>query len=62
MRTSRSHDKDKSKACGMLVSYNVTVGGNRTSVRLESEMGDGLQEINYQEGANLYQICTSIDI
>ncbi|MDE1900037.1 MAG: ribbon-helix-helix domain-containing protein [Alphaproteobacteria bacterium] len=43
-----------------LVSRNVTVAGNRTSVRLEPEMWDGLQEICRRERVNMHQICTAV--
>lgn len=44
-----------------LVSRNVTVAGKRTSVRLEPEMWDGLQEICRRERANMHQICTAVN-
>lgn len=43
-----------------LVSRNVTIGGHRTSVRLEPEMWSGLGEVCRRERANLHEICTSI--
>lgn len=45
-----------------LVSRNVTVSGKRTSVRLEPEMWDGLQEICRRERSSMHQIVTSISI
>jgi len=50
------------KARSTLVSRNVTVSGRRTSVRLEPEMWNGLQEVCRRERANLHQICTSVSL
>lgn len=44
-----------------LVSRNVTVGGRRTSLRLEPEMWDALDEIAEREAVTLSEICTRID-
>lgn len=45
-----------------LVSRNVTVSGKRTSVRLEPEMWDGLQEICRRERSTMHQIVSSISL
>ncbi|MDE2029878.1 MAG: ribbon-helix-helix domain-containing protein [Alphaproteobacteria bacterium] len=52
----------KTAARSTLVSRNVTVTGRRTSVRLEPEMWDGLQEICRRERASLHQICSSVAV
>ena len=43
-----------------LVSRNVTVNARRTSVRLEPEMWNGLQDICRREYASIHDICTAI--
>jgi len=43
-----------------MVARNVTVGGRRTSVRLEPEMCESLQEITAREAITLHQLCTEI--
>lgn len=53
-------DKSILRNRSTLVSKNVTVTGGRTSVRLEPEMWDGLNEICRRERANMHQICTSV--
>lgn len=45
---------------GGLISRNVTVGGHRTSVRLEKDMWAGLREICQREHASLQEVCTVI--
>jgi len=49
-----------SAAASALVSRNITVGGHRTSVRLEPAMWTGLQEICRRERSSLHEICTLI--
>ena len=44
-----------------LVNRNVTVGGRRTSVRLEPAMWDALREIAARERRTLHEIITEID-
>ena len=46
------------RAPSTLVSRNVTVGGHRTSVRLEPAMWDALLEICRREQANLSDVVT----
>lgn len=36
---------------------NVNVDGHRTSMRLEMEMWDALEDITRREGRNLHEIC-----
>ena len=43
-----------------LVSKNVTVGGKRTSIRLEPEMWLALTEIANRERCSIHDICTLV--
>lgn len=43
-----------------MVARNVTVSGRRTSVRLEPEMWESLQEITAREAITMHQLCTEI--
>src|ERR1700748_3364806 len=52
-------DNVKHETHSTLVSRNVTIGGHRTSVRLEPEMWSGLNEICRRERASIHEICTS---
>lgn len=51
----------QTRAKSSLVSRNVTIGGHRTSVRLEPEMWAALQEIARREDRSLNVICTMVD-
>ncbi len=44
-----------------LVSRNITVGGHRTSVRLEPEMWRALKEISARENCSTHELCTLIN-
>jgi predicted DNA-binding ribbon-helix-helix protein len=44
-----------------LVSRNITLADRRTSIRLEPEMWDALNEICARERRSLHDICTQID-
>lgn len=44
-----------------LISRNISLAGRRTSIRLEPEMWDALNEICRREGRSLHEICTEID-
>ena len=44
-----------------LVNHNIVVDGRRTSVRLEPQMWDALNEIARRESRNLHDICTEVD-
>jgi predicted DNA-binding ribbon-helix-helix protein len=43
-----------------MIARNVTVAGRRTSLRMEPEMWDALQETAAREGVTLHDICTSV--
>jgi predicted DNA-binding ribbon-helix-helix protein len=45
---------------GASVSRNVTISGHRTSIRLQREMWDALEEICRRERVNLHQLCSRI--
>src|SRR5262245_6447590 len=51
-----------SQAPSTLVSRNVTVGGRRTSLRLEPPMWDALAEIARRESMTVHQLCTQVEI
>lgn len=59
MRPILSPPEDKSS---ILESRNVTVGGRRTSMRLEPQMWDALESIAQGEGMTLNSLCTQIDL
>ena len=44
-----------------LISRNITLGDRRTSIRLEPEMWDALNEISAREGRSVHDICAEID-
>lgn len=44
-----------------LVSRNVTVNGHRTSLRLEVETWDALDEICRLEGITVHQFCSRVE-
>jgi predicted DNA-binding ribbon-helix-helix protein len=44
-----------------LVIHNVTVGGRRTSVRLEPTMWEGLHDIARRAGVTIHELVTQID-
>lgn len=44
-----------------LVIRNVTVSGHRTSMRLEPEMWDALEEICRRESRTMHEVCSLID-
>ncbi len=45
----------------MLVNRNITVGGHRTSIRLEPEFWAGLADIAQREKVSIDEICTEVD-
>lgn len=45
----------------MLINRNITVGGHRTSVRLEPSFWEGLAYIAEREGITVDGLCTDID-
>ncbi len=46
---------------GTLVNSNVTIGGRRTSIRLEPAMWGALEEICQRENLNRNELCWKID-
>jgi predicted DNA-binding ribbon-helix-helix protein len=48
------------KSVSTLVNRNVTVGGHRTSIRLEPAMWEALHEICRREGKTLNELVTEI--
>lgn len=46
---------------GRLVSHNVRIQNRRTSVRLEPEMWDALQEVAMLQGCSIHDLCTAVD-
>ncbi|MEQ8194545.1 MAG: ribbon-helix-helix domain-containing protein [Rhodospirillales bacterium] len=44
-----------------LISRNVTIRGRRTSLRLEKQVWDALDEICGREQVNLHELCTYIE-
>ncbi|HEY9163889.1 MAG TPA: ribbon-helix-helix domain-containing protein [Magnetovibrio sp.] len=45
-----------------LQSRNVTVDGHRTSLRLEQDVWDALEEVCLRENMNVHQLCTHIEL
>lgn len=45
----------------MLINRNITVGGHRTSIRLEPEFWAGLADIAQRENATIDELCTEVD-
>lgn len=43
-----------------MIARNVTVAGRRTSLRMEPEMWDALQEAAAREGLSLHDFCTAV--
>ena len=48
-------------AASTLVNRNVTIGGRRTSMRLEPAMWDALDEICQRENLTRHEMCGNID-
>ena len=44
-----------------LVNHNIVLDGRRTSVRLEPQMWDALNEIARREGRTVHGICSEVD-
>jgi len=53
--------EDRDAGASALVSRNVTVNGRRTSLRLEPELWESLEEIAYREGATVNDVVAAID-
>jgi predicted DNA-binding ribbon-helix-helix protein len=47
-------------AAGSLLNRNVTIAGRRTSMKLEPDMWDALDEICQREQISLHQACTLV--
>ncbi len=65
MATPLHRDKTPARPAGKgastLVNRNVTIGGRRTSVRLEPAMWDALEEICQRENLTPHELCENID-
>ena len=57
---SGSQNDNQTNLGSTLVSRNITVGGKRTSVRLEPEMWRALKEISARESCSIHELCTLI--
>ncbi len=60
MAESLQNKVEPSFAKSTLLSKNITIGGRRTSVRLEPEMWEALREITTRENCTIHEICTLI--
>lgn len=47
-------------AAGSLLNRNVTISGRRTSMKLEPEMWDALDEICRREQITLHEVCSLV--
>ncbi len=45
---------------GGLISKNVRIAGRRTSVRLEPEMWDALDEVAMMQGCTIHALCSAV--
>lgn len=45
---------------GELISKNVRIAGRRTSVRLEPEMWDALDEVAAAQGCTIHDLCSAV--
>lgn len=43
-----------------MIARNVTVGGNRTSLRMEPAMWDAVTEVVEREGTTIHAFCTKV--
>jgi predicted DNA-binding ribbon-helix-helix protein len=53
--------EESSESRSTLVNRNVTVSGHRTSMRLEPEMWNALEEICLREKRTVHEICSLVD-
>ena len=51
----------KPRLVGLLVSRNVRIRGHRTSVRLEPEMWDALNEVAGAEACSIHDLCSAVE-
>lgn len=56
----QSETSDPQRSSG-LISRNISVGGRRTSVRLEPEMWHALKDIAQRENCTINTLCTLIE-
>ncbi len=69
MREPRTTSPSRGKSVGgraaggasSLVNRNITIGGRRTSLRLEPALWDALDEACRREGLTRHELCTRID-
>jgi len=54
-------EKSEAHTNSTLVNRNVTVNGHRTSMRLEPEMWDALEDICRREGTTVNALCSQVD-
>ena len=54
-------DKHNRNVRSGLVNHNIVIDGRRTSVRLEPQMWDALNEIAWREGRKVHDICSEVD-
>jgi len=47
-------------AAGSLLNRNVTIGGRRTSMKLEPDMWEALDEICRREQVTMHEVCTMV--
>ncbi|MDI1227157.1 MAG: ribbon-helix-helix domain-containing protein [bacterium] len=45
---------------GGLISKNVRISGRRTSVRLEPEMWEALEEVAAMQGCSIHDLCSAV--
>ena len=51
----------KTRLAGLLVSKNVRIRGHRTSVRIEPEMWDALNEVAGVESCTIHDLCSAVE-
>jgi predicted DNA-binding ribbon-helix-helix protein len=57
----KDHAGPVNAGASTLVNRNVTIGGRRSSMRLEQAMWDALEEICRRQNKTLHELCTEID-
>ena len=60
MKSGSERKKMARKPKAAMIARNVTVAGRRTSLRMEPEMWDALQEAAAREALSLHDFCTSV--
>lgn len=56
--TEPKRPRDSLPSSSSLICRNVTVGKKRTSVRLENDMWEALNDVATLEGVSIHEICT----